>query len=88
MILQLNSCQLVVIVVYRLKFHPLSKYPGPLIGRVTDWYSVYHAFKGDRHLDFFDLHKRYGMTSLSHMECRLIHRRQNPTVRAKPSFSM
>ena len=46
--------------VYRLSFHPLAKYPGPLLGRVTDWYSVYHAIKGTRHLDFYQLHQSYG----------------------------
>ncbi|MCJ1387185.1 hypothetical protein MMC18_000025 [Xylographa bjoerkii] len=50
----------VIVVIYRLTIHPLAKYPGPIVGRVTDWYSVYHAWKGDRHLDFHRLHQRYG----------------------------
>jgi hypothetical protein len=41
-------------------FHPLAKYPGPWWAGLTDWYSVYHIFKGDRHLDFYRLHERYG----------------------------
>ncbi|PVH92930.1 hypothetical protein DM02DRAFT_500110, partial [Periconia macrospinosa] len=45
---------------YRVFLHPLSKYPGPLIGKITDWYSVYHCVKGDRHLDFYLLHQKYG----------------------------
>jgi hypothetical protein len=45
---------------YRLYLHPLAKYPGPLIARLTDWYNVYHCFKGDRHIDFVHLHQRYG----------------------------
>jgi cytochrome P450 len=49
-----------VVAIYRLTIHPLAKYPGPLLGCVTDWYSVYHAWKGTRHLDFYRLHKRYG----------------------------
>ncbi|MCJ1397973.1 hypothetical protein MMC11_001169 [Xylographa trunciseda] len=50
----------VLVVVYRLTIHPLAKYPGPIAGRVTDWYSVYHAWKGDRHVDFHRLHQKYG----------------------------
>ena len=46
--------------VYRLHFHPLAKYPGPLLGRITDWYSVYHASTGQKHLDFYRLHQKYG----------------------------
>ena len=45
---------------YRLTFHPLAKYPGPFIAKLTDGYSVYHAWKRDRHLDLCRLHQRYG----------------------------
>ncbi|KAF2681132.1 cytochrome P450 [Lentithecium fluviatile CBS 122367] len=48
------------VILYRLYLHPLADYPGPLIGRITDFYSVYHCLKGDRYLDFLDLHNRYG----------------------------
>ena len=48
------------LVVYRLIYHPLSQYPGPLLGRITGFYSVYHAWQGYRHLDFYSLHQAYG----------------------------
>jgi len=48
------------IALYRATFHPLARYPGPLLGKFTDWYSVYHAWKGDRHIDFHKLHHQYG----------------------------
>ncbi|KAL3952158.1 cytochrome P450-like protein [Purpureocillium lilacinum] len=48
------------IVVYRIFFHPLAKYPGPLLAKVTDAYQLYHAYKGDRHLEFWRMHQRYG----------------------------
>ena len=47
-------------IVYRLYFHPLADYPGPLFAKVTDWYNVYHCFIGDRHLEFHRIHQRYG----------------------------
>ncbi|CAK7210460.1 hypothetical protein SBRCBS47491_000791 [Sporothrix bragantina] len=50
------------LVVYRIFFHPLAKYPGPLLAKVTDAYMLYHAWKGDRHLEFWRLHETYGPT--------------------------
>ncbi|CAK3811186.1 P450 monooxygenase [Lecanosticta acicola] len=47
-------------VVYQLYFHPLAKYPGPLLGRLTQWYDVYHAYVGDKHILFYHLHRKYG----------------------------
>ena len=55
-----NTKQALGLIVYRLYLHPLSKYPGPLLGRITDWYSVYQAWKGYRHLDLYELHQKYG----------------------------
>ena len=48
--------------VYRSTVHPLSEYPGLLVGRVTDWYCVYHAYKGDGHLSCCNLHQGYGLS--------------------------
>ncbi|KAG6010552.1 hypothetical protein E4U21_005905 [Claviceps maximensis] len=48
------------LIVYRLVFHPLAKYPGPLLAKITDGYQLYHAYKGDRHLEFWRMHQRYG----------------------------
>ena len=50
----------VCVVIYRLTLHPLAKYPGPIFGRTSQWYDVYHAFKGDKHINFYLLHKKYG----------------------------
>jgi cytochrome P450 len=47
-------------VIYRLTLHPLAKYPGPFLGCITDFYSVWQAWKGTRHLDFHNLHLKYG----------------------------
>ncbi|KAH9206308.1 hypothetical protein DL95DRAFT_315819, partial [Leptodontidium sp. 2 PMI_412] len=45
--------------VYRLFFHLLSKYPGPLLAKVTDLYSVYYNYIGDIHIDALRYHERY-----------------------------
>ncbi|KAF2724732.1 benzoate 4-monooxygenase cytochrome-like protein P450 [Polychaeton citri CBS 116435] len=48
------------LVAYRVLLHPLSKYPGPLIAKITDLHSTYYAWRGDRHLQFYAWHQRYG----------------------------
>lgn len=52
------------IITYRIFFHPLAKYPGPLIAKVTDAYQLYYAWRGDRHLQFWRLHQKYGKIHL------------------------
>ena len=54
------SSYLSFLIIYRVYFHPLSKYPGPFWAKVTDLYQTYHAWKGDRHLEFWRCHERYG----------------------------
>ena len=45
---------------YQLYLHPLAKYPGPLLGRITRLYDLYHAYLGDKHILLYRLHQRYG----------------------------
>lgn len=51
---------LLAFVVYQLYFHPLAKHPGPLLGRITRLYDLYHAYKGDKHILLYHLHRKYG----------------------------
>ena len=46
---------------YRLSpIHPLAKFPGPLISRVTSLWLCYKALGGRRYLYFKELHDHYG----------------------------
>jgi cytochrome P450 len=48
------------VIVYRVYFHPLAKYPGPFLAKITDAYQLYHAYMGNRHLEFYRIHEKYG----------------------------
>ena len=48
------------VIVYRLTLHPLAKYPGPKLAKISDFYAVYHAYIGDLHLDMWRCHKSFG----------------------------
>ncbi|VUC34351.1 unnamed protein product, partial [Clonostachys rosea] len=45
---------------FRLVFHPLKKYPGPLISKLTGGYAGFHAIKKDLHLATYRDHLKYG----------------------------
>jgi hypothetical protein len=54
------SLYISLVVLYRLTLHPLAGYPGPFLAKITDIYLAYHAWKGDRHLEFYRCHEKYG----------------------------
>lgn len=70
----IQSCipQMLAVIVYRLTLHPLAKYPGPFLAKVTDWYSVYHAWRGDRHLEFWRAHEKYGTMTHDSLSKKLL----------------
>ncbi len=49
------------IVIYRLYFHPLAKYPGPFWARITNLYDFYIAYGERRAQHFGYLHEKYGL---------------------------
>ncbi|KAL3427036.1 fatty acid synthase alpha subunit reductase [Phlyctema vagabunda] len=48
------------LIIYRLYLHPLAKYPGPILGRLTNLYGGYQSWKGTFHEDVSNCHKKYG----------------------------
>ena len=52
------------LVVYRLFFHPLAKYPGPRLAAITRYYEAYYdLWKGGIYtFKIGELHKEYGIT--------------------------
>lgn len=43
-----------------MALHPLAKYPGPLLSKISVWPSYYHTIKGDRHIWIWQCHQIYG----------------------------
>ncbi|KAF9890442.1 hypothetical protein FE257_005847 [Aspergillus nanangensis] len=62
--LALALCFVVGLAGHRLFFHPLSKYPGPLLGKISNLYAGYHAWKGDLHIDMWKCHEKYGVSGV------------------------
>ncbi|GJE89584.1 cytochrome P450 [Phanerochaete sordida] len=49
------------IVIYRVSpFHPLARYPGPPVAKVSKIWHAYQVFTGKQHLYIQSLHNRYG----------------------------
>ncbi|PMD43871.1 benzoate 4-monooxygenase cytochrome P450 [Hyaloscypha variabilis F] len=54
------------VAVYNLYFHPLAKYPGPLLARISPWVNFYHATTGKRPFWIWQCHQVYGETFRYH----------------------
>lgn len=46
--------------VYNVYFHPLSKYPGPLICKLTDAYYGYKLYGESSHVWMYEMEQKYG----------------------------
>ena len=55
------STLIISILVYRASpWHPLAKYPGPLICKLTKYHVAFLSLRGKQYLYFSRLHKKYG----------------------------
>jgi len=50
----------VYVITYRIFFHPLSRYPGPFLGKFTDFYSFYGVYKHYRTKLQYEFLQKYG----------------------------
>jgi cytochrome P450 len=46
--------------IYRITFHPLAKYPGPLLNAISWWPQAIFNIQGKAHLKQYQLHQKYG----------------------------
>jgi cytochrome P450 len=46
--------------IYNIYFHPLAKYPGPLLAKISPIYSIWGLFRGRWPFDVHQLHLKYG----------------------------
>lgn len=46
--------------VFKVYTHPLKNIPGPFLAKFTNARFLYHAWKGDLHLDHVRCHQTYG----------------------------
>lgn len=58
--LTINAIKTSGYITYQVFFHPLAKYPGPFIAKLTDFYSVYYAITGTGSHTLYDLHAKHG----------------------------
>lgn len=59
-LLALSVIYMVVITIYNLYFHPLAKYPGPCLARISPVYSIWGLFRGRWPFDVHQLHLKHG----------------------------
>nr|DAD54579.1 TPA_asm: FscF [Fusarium equiseti] len=50
----------IAVAFYRLFLHPLAKFPGPFLWKISIWPTVWQCAHGKRHLDLLAAHKRHG----------------------------
>jgi len=57
-----NILYCLTLVIYRLCFHPLARYPGPKLAAISWWYEFYYdgILYGKYTFKIQELHKKYG----------------------------
>ncbi|OHE93749.1 cytochrome P450 [Colletotrichum orchidophilum] len=55
-----TTLYIVSYIIYNLFFHPLRRFPGPILMRATRATACYRLWRGTLSFDMLDIHKRYG----------------------------
>ena len=64
---------ILLILAYRLWFHPLSHVPGPFLARCSTLWQNYHYIRGTWHDDILQLHEKYGpVVRINHFELSFV----------------
>lgn len=58
----LASVYWLIWIIYTTHFHPLAKYPGPLLAHISRWWLVVDTAKGSSDRTQRKLHAKYGQT--------------------------
>ncbi len=78
-----------LVLIYRLCFHPLSRYPGPTLAAMSSWYEFYFdVVKRGRFLwEIEKMHEEYGANlSLRHRSPLTIGRPYRPYQPGRASY--
>lgn len=54
------ALRILYLIIYRLWLHPLAKYPGPLLAKVSNLYIIARAIEGRETYSRYELHQKYG----------------------------
>lgn len=77
-----------VVIIYRLLFSPLAKFPGPKLAAATSWYEAFFDLRSKNFPDVLsDLHDKYGIHNVHPLRCRSFKAKclSGPIVRVNPT---
>ncbi len=74
------------VIIYRLWFSPIAKFPGPFLARITFWYEFYYDWVkvGSYYQKIKELHDQYGTPHAFFVSMASCTDCQGPVVRVTP----